>query len=388
MPQVAGSGTGSSRTQVPVAPAGYQGGGFYAPASQATLADQTLRRQFHVAPKPVSTGRPVATTYVPLQVAQNTARVNFAPTVKAVKVKAPTITGSTAPAFKFNNNNRIDPNVGQVAQQDWGMDAAAQAQIALLQDSNAANVAAVREQEIARGMGGSGVAIGAEANQDRLGQLDINNTLAQSAAEQGRLNQQVALQNGTVSLDLAKANQATTTAETQLRVSYDQFMRQYALDTQMGNASTRLAYANFAESQRQYDNTLAQQRTIADRDYQMQRLTFNQGGSQFAATLAANNANSAADRQQAALIASLQAGASAAPKTPQAQFEADLPDVVKWVASNGDIAGDPTRVMAMLQAQYPGVDLTRYPSLMSYLGYDPNRQIPQTYTGLLDLLNK
>lgn len=351
---------------------------------------------------------------------------------------APTIMGAPSnPAYAPQGSTAMGAGIGEIAQQDWGMNAAAQAQIALLMASQQQNVQAARESEVSRGMGRSGIALGVEANVNRLGALDAQNAMAQSAAEQGRLNQEVAIASAGNVLDRETANQNSRDRNSELAVSYDNLKGRLALDTEMANADTQLAYSQFNEAKRaaaeaealartaadreyqtnalkmnqddrqfgadlrfkyagldesskQFRDQLALNKTDSNRGYQMDRLGYNQGERQFAFNGAFNYDQMAATQRQAAAdlafrqsqMAATQrqadsdlafrqsqvlAGGAGTQQSVQSSFEKDLPSNMQWLISNGETVGAETAV-AMLKAQYPGIDLSKYPEVLALVG--------------------
>lgn len=293
-----------------------------------------------------------------------------------VATQIPQITGSTSPLYQFSGGGAINSNVGIAALQDWGLNAAANAQAALLREGQANNVMAAREQEISRGMGRSGVAQGVEANVYRLGDLDIQKVLADAAAEQGRLNQQVAINNSNNALGREQSNQSAGLQSDTIRSGYDQFLRSLALDTQTADAGNRLAYLGYDQGRSEF----GQQQALAE-------LTQSQNNALGQQSLAAENARAAAtnatnvygiDAQSASARANNAAPSAAQmatqPFTVQAahNFQTDRMDIISKVALTASEQGglsfaDILQTIADVKAQYPGVDPTQDAEFMKYL---------------------
>lgn len=206
--------------------------------------------------------------------------------------------------------------------------------------------------------------------------------MAQAAAEQGRLNQQVAIASANNQLAREQSNQGALLTQDQIRSGYDTTMRDLILNASKANAANNLAYLGFDENARQFNQTLAQQQTQANRDYQMGRLGYNQkdqqyyaglnqDASQFGQTLAEQQAK----RQQDAVLQALgyqyqygDLGAKGSATGPASEFVKDLPNLMAAIADEASAGPvNASKWIAIMRAQYPGVDPMSYPQVVDLL---------------------
>jgi hypothetical protein len=226
--------------------------------------------------------------------------------------------GSGTGASGYGN---IAAPVGEAAMGPWGMNEAAAKQVALVKDWMLNElIPAAREQEAARGMLNSGIAMGVEAQARRKAALEADSIMADAAAEEGRLNQQVALSNAANILEREMANQSTDVEHDKIRSDWDQFTADLGFRTRESSEKTRLSWADLAR----------------------------QG---------------AVDKAQYGVGGGAGGGYNAT-----VQFTKDLPNIMASIQQEG-MAG-PINAAAWIQqlkAGYPGVDPMSYPEIVRLL---------------------
>lgn len=171
------------------------------------------------------------------------------------------------PDYNFAQLTPMGSNVGQAQTQSWGMDAAAQAQLGLIKDWGNENMVAAGEGEIARGMGRSGAYDAVRFREADRARMEGAKAIADAAAEQGRLNQQVVLQNAGNELARERANRELQQSQDAMASAYDQWRQERDANIWYKNADQNLAYNQFNEGQRQFNADLGFRQGSSDRDY-------------------------------------------------------------------------------------------------------------------------
>jgi len=188
---------------------------------------------------------------------------------------------STTPDYEFQGGGAIGSNVGIAQTGDWGLDAAALAQVDLIKSWGESNMAAVGESEIGRGMGRSGNYDAARAVEMDKSRMEATSQMANAAAEAGRINSGIVQSNAANQLQREQANQSALLSRDQIQSGYRTDMEAGALAAWNANTDARLAYSNLDENARQFNNQLAQTMTEANRSYQGQQQGFNEGMREF-----------------------------------------------------------------------------------------------------------
>ena len=170
---------------------------------------------------------------------------------------------------------------GTISPQDWGLDAAARAQVDLIRDWGQQNMAAAAQSEIARGMGRSGSYDAVQAREMDISRMEAANQMAQAAAEQGRLNQETAIASAGNRTQRDIAQGQLEQAYNELQANYDLGIRNFELEAWVQNQEQELSRLQFDEGKRQFNYDLAQRQTQDNRGYQMDRLDFSEGQRQY-----------------------------------------------------------------------------------------------------------
>lgn len=208
---------------------------------------------------------------------------------------APTQVAQFNPAALPGDGARTTAAQGQasLAQQgDWGLNAAAMAQVGLIKDWTNDAVEAAGESAIGRGMGRSGSYDAVRVDAAQEGALQAANQMAQAAAEQGRLNQEVAIKNAELGTSVSLENASMIN-------EYAMFLRQQGLAEYEVQQNVNLAYKQFDEGRRQFEENHALDTTQANRGYQMDRLGYNEGIRQFNETAGTARYNAQTGRYDA-----------------------------------------------------------------------------------------
>ena len=256
------------------------------------------------------------------------------------------------------NTGQADVNAGQVAQGDWGIDPGklqivqgvgqvgsaadvmqgAKAAANVIHDWGTTNADAAGASAIDRGMGRSGVYDAARIAENYKADLAVQQAYGDAAAKQGELDNSVALQNGQMAYnvananqgaeqaamlqraglnqgvalqngsqiadltkynagtqaDIAKANQSAGLQADSIRSGYNMNQQQLDQKSWVDQSAQRLGYSNSDRQQQQFNDSLAQTQTQANRDYQMNQLQYSNGQYEFGQNNAL--ARTAADR--------------------------------------------------------------------------------------------
>jgi hypothetical protein len=264
-------------------------------------------------------------------------------------------------AYKGGGN--IDHAYGQAATSDWGINAAAESQVQLIKDWMVNElIPAAREQEIARGMARSGVAMELEADQTRVAALEADRVMSAAAAEQGRLNQEVTLQNAALALEREKADQSALLEYDKTASAWQQFVNDLSYRVQNSNAGWGLDYRKFDEDQR----VNREAEILAGAQQSLDSWWKSQQASQGWTGLDNDAANNAANRSNALTIAGMQTGASGS--NPVSEFEKDMPNLMADIAAAG--REGPINASSWIQqmkASYPGVNPMAYSEIVRLL---------------------